>query len=432
MNAKTFKTLLATLALIVLVAILLIAAKFAGDVPTFKEGPAPALGDEIGSIRPESAEKLQQLFEESGVPSLAAGIVVGDELVWAKGYGEQPDLSTVYMIGSIDKTFITTAILQLMEQGLIDLDDDINDYLPYEVRHPDYPDLPISIRMLLTHSSGLPHDVPGTYAVSDADGPMVSWELVNQSNVDGLWDYLFPPSRERMGKVFSVEATGGPDFWLFKPGTGHQYSNTAFLLMLTGIVEEVSGQSYPAYVQEHVFEPLGMENTSFEASDYSQAQLAVPWEDFSTNGMSELPLTGMTASGKMRTNVPDLARYLLAHMNRGMLGDQRLLEPESVVLMHEKQRYLNINDFPPKHLNGAGLSWFHWAGGYQGHNGFMPGYMAEILYNEGDGVPYGMVIMMTKSHSKTEIDRGWWNDYYVPFVDTLLEEGKVIALAEGS
>jgi hypothetical protein len=139
----------------------------------------------------------------------------------------------------------------------------------------------------------------------------------------------------------------------------------------------------------------------------------------------------MTASGKMRTNVIDLANYLLAHMDQGALGDRRILEPESVAFMHEKQRYLSINDFPPKYLNGSGLSWFHWDGGYQGHNGFMPGYMAEILYNDREEVPYGMLIMMTKSHAKTELDWDWWYNYYVPIQTILFEEGKAMALAAG-
>lgn len=272
--------------------------------------------------------------------------MVGDELVWAKGFGEQPDLSTVYMIGSINEIFITTAILQLWEQGLIDLDDDINEYLPYSVRHPDYPDEPITIRMLLTHTSGL-----------DMDGPMVRWELVNQYNIPGLVNYLFPPSEEKLGKIFDIESGEGPDFWLFRPGTGYQYSKTAFYLLLASIIEEVSGQSYTAYLQEHVIIPLGMENISFDASDYPQEQLAIPYEDFTTNGRSDFPLTGMSASGKLRTNVLDLANFLLAHMNHGALGNRRILEPESVAMMHERHRHLNINH-SPLDINGIGMGWF--------------------------------------------------------------------------
>ena len=432
MKSKVIKISLGILALIVLVPVFIFAVRYEGDIPKFKEGPKPSLGVEVGSISLESAEQLEGLFGDMGVPSIAAGIVVGDELVWAKGYGQQPDLSTVYITGSINKTIITTAILQLCEQGLVDLDDDVNDYLPYSVRHPDAPNVPITIRMLLTHTSGLPHDVPRTYSAISTDGPMVLWELVNQTNIGGLIDYLFPPSQEKLGKVFSLENGKRPDFWIFRPGTGHQYSNTAFYLLLVPVIEEVSGQSLPEYLQEHVFAPLEMENTSFEASDYHREQLAVPWEDFSANGRSDLPLTSFSASGQIRTNVIDLSNYLLAHMNQGALGEGRILEPESVAFAHEKHRVLNINDFPPKHLNGSGLSWFHWDGGYQGHNGFVAGLVAEILYNENYGVPYGMVIMMTKSHAKTEVDWNWWRTYYVPFVDTLLEEGKAKAAALAS
>ena len=85
MKAKIVKTSLGIIALIVLISILFVIVTLASDVPTYKEGPAPRLGTEVGSIRPETAERLQRLFEESGVPSMAAGIVVGDELVWAKG-----------------------------------------------------------------------------------------------------------------------------------------------------------------------------------------------------------------------------------------------------------------------------------------------------------------------------------------------------------
>jgi CubicO group peptidase (beta-lactamase class C family) len=87
---------------------------------------------------------------------ITVGIVVNDSLVWAKAYGEA-DLDTVYDIGSVTKPFVATAVLQLYERALIDLDDDVNEYLPFSLRHPEYPDTPITIRMLLTHQSGLAH-----------------------------------------------------------------------------------------------------------------------------------------------------------------------------------------------------------------------------------------------------------------------------------
>ena len=70
--------------------------------------------------------RIQQLMDEGDIPSFAAGIIINDTLVWSKGYGEQPSLDTVYMIGSVTKTFTATAIMQLNESGYLDLDADIH------------------------------------------------------------------------------------------------------------------------------------------------------------------------------------------------------------------------------------------------------------------------------------------------------------------
>lgn len=99
-------------------------------------------------------EKIEFLVEKGDFASLAAGIVVNNTLVWNRGYGAD-SVETVYQIASVSKPFVSTAILQLHERGLIGLNDDINKYLPFDVRHPEYPDKPITIRMLLTHQSGI-------------------------------------------------------------------------------------------------------------------------------------------------------------------------------------------------------------------------------------------------------------------------------------
>ena len=93
----------------------------------YAPGPAPTLGTEMGTLDPVVVEQIESLFEESGMPSMALAVVVGDELIWAKGLGEQPDLSTIYMIGSIDKAYVATAFLGQVEDGLIGLEDDINE-----------------------------------------------------------------------------------------------------------------------------------------------------------------------------------------------------------------------------------------------------------------------------------------------------------------
>jgi CubicO group peptidase (beta-lactamase class C family) len=300
--------------------------------------------------------------------------------------------------------------------------------------------------MLLTHSSGLSGRIPGrVFAlgkdgpkvhwemvnVHGLDGPMVRWELANQNNIPGLVNHLIPPSDKKLEKLFSIESSEGSGSWSFKPGTGYQYSNTAFYLLLARIIEEVSGQSYTAYLQEHVFAPLGMENTSSEVSDYARAQLAIPYEDFGANGMSDLPLTSFGASGHIRMNVLDLAKCLMMYMNQGALGDQRILEPESVALMHQRHRPLSMNH-SPLDISGIAMGWFLYRSGYQGHGGATPGYRADIVYNDQAPLPYGVITMMNYGCSKTPFDVDLFNTYYEPIQEILFEEGKAIALAEGN
>ena len=103
-------------------------------------------------------DKVEALMAEGDVELLVAAILVDDEVVWIQGFGEEPALNKTHNIGSITKPFTATAVLQIYEQDLIDLDDDINEYLPFTVRHPDYPDVSITIRMLLANRSCLAHN----------------------------------------------------------------------------------------------------------------------------------------------------------------------------------------------------------------------------------------------------------------------------------
>lgn len=94
------------------------------------------------------------------MPSLSAAIVVNDELVWAKNYEGPAGLDTVYVPGSIQKAVTATAVLQLVERGLVGLGEDVSTYAGFPVRHPDYPDTATTTRLLLTHQSGLDQDAP--------------------------------------------------------------------------------------------------------------------------------------------------------------------------------------------------------------------------------------------------------------------------------
>ena len=104
-------------------------------------------GTEIVSSSIE--EEVQRIVTESDIPSLHACIVSNDELNWVRGFGTQTSPDTVFLIGSIQKVLVAVSILQLHEKGEIDLDDDVNDYLAFSVRNPEYPNVSVSFRMLL-------------------------------------------------------------------------------------------------------------------------------------------------------------------------------------------------------------------------------------------------------------------------------------------
>ena len=106
--------------------------------------------------------EIQKVMAENDLPSVSACVIKDNTITWKQSYGycdkenqvEATD-ETIYHVASISKLAIATAIMQLEEQGLINIDNDINNYIPVSIRNPRFPDTPITIRMLLTHTSGI-------------------------------------------------------------------------------------------------------------------------------------------------------------------------------------------------------------------------------------------------------------------------------------
>ncbi|RPI78355.1 MAG: class A beta-lactamase-related serine hydrolase, partial [Chloroflexi bacterium] len=190
---------------------------------------------------------LDDLFakqmEEHNIAGAAISVVKDGKLFFTKGYGYadlEKDIpvdpeQTIFSIGSVGKVFTWTAVMQLVEQGKLDLDADINSYLDFRI--PDtYPE-PVTLRHLITHTSGFEDRWFGS-AVSDA-GDLVP---VREFLVSNIWSRVRPPGDAG-------------------------YSN--YNAVLAGyIVARVSGQPYDQYVQKHILDPLGMR--------YSTAQFPVP------------------------------------------------------------------------------------------------------------------------------------------------------------
>jgi CubicO group peptidase (beta-lactamase class C family) len=392
----------------------------------FAAGPPTMIGTEIGSLDPPVVAQVEDLFEESNIPSMALAVVVGDELIWAQGLGEQPDLSTVYMTGSIDKAYFTTAFMQMVEQGEIGMEDDISDYLSYNLRNPNAPELPITPRMLVSHQSGLAHDVPGMRYV-DNDGPMLWWRFWNlDAKFWDLWYAIFPFSDTRDEIVIKTLCEGDPaEVWTGLPNGGLQYSNTGFYDILAGVLADLDGTTREGVVQGRVLDPLSLENSAFEASVFPKEQLAIPYARFE-DGYKAMPVTGLSASGRLRSNVLDLARFMALHMNDGALDGVQILSSESIAQMHARDVELSGTDFPSMELYGLGWGWLLWGGDLMGHTGAVPGFYNQMVYRDFD-TPYGVVLMMNTGCSVVECDYEWFDEFFVAIREILMEEAERLA-----
>lgn len=295
------------------------------------------------------------------IPGIAVGVAEGEQLLWAKGYGwadlekRQPmSPDGIMNIASISKTITATAALQLWEKGQLDLDADINVYLPFSVRNPNFPDHPISVRQILTHSSSI-KDGPNyrkCFQCGDPDVTLADW-------VKGY----FSPADQWYDAHANFHATA--------PDSIYQYSNTAFGL-LGYVIEQVAGTSFAEYAQQHIFDPLEMESTGYYFSTIDTNRIITPYlylGPLQQNLVAQdhLPLKHYNpycrysfwnyTDGLVRTSVRDLSNFAIAYMNGGRYKDYQLLRASTIEMMHQPQLSEALDD-----EGFQGLSWFHSSG----------------------------------------------------------------------
>lgn len=318
-------------------------------------------------------QKIQEIVVSGELPSVQIAVIAQDQLVWSKMYGQITDTHFVYMNGSVQKVVDATAILQLYEKGKIDLDADISNYLPFKIEHPEYPDIPITIRMLLSHRSGL-----------DAVSDQFPWDT------ECLFYPKYRPNCNPKTRKLSLEEyliasftpdgiNFNPNIWANKPGETYHYSVSAYPL-LRYLIEQMTMKSYPEYMKENIFEPLGMLNTGFSSTEFS-AQHAIPYTRIDGENV-ELPVWNGNGY-MMRTTADDMAKFMLAHMNNGYYNHFQLLQPGTVQLMQTKaskgKSILNPNTELTD--SGYGLGLIHYQAEWLGHGGSTVGYQSLWQFN---------------------------------------------------
>jgi len=308
---------------------------------------------------------IRNAVDEGDLPSVAACIIKNDQTVWkfAYGYanreeGKPASDETSYLLASISKTITGTAVMQLHENGLIDLDIDVSQYLPFSVRHPQYPDVIITTRMILAHRSGLgyPSSIESSFYITyfnDSAPPFYPW----------IKEFMLPDGSDYNPSLWSNLA----------PGEDYMYSNFG-VAFLGYLVEEVSGENFKEYCKKHIFQPLDMANTSFKLGDLDINTVAMPYEN------NEIPFGHFTyiyyPSACLRSSINDFSHFIIAIMNGGIYNGNRILQESSV------------NEMLTRHYpdNQVGLIWKMPGDGWYEHSGSMVGTKTQSEFHKEDKV----------------------------------------------
>ena len=299
--------------------------------------PRPCACDAAGAPTPETAHALQAAMDKTLARHRAVGAVIAlvrGGVPWAVlSYGNarmRPDVparpDTLFRVASVSKLVFTFGILRLAEEGVLALDADIGDTLGWAVRNPAFPDVPVTLRQLLTHTAGL-RDAP-QYDHAGIAGGM------------GLREMLSPPN-------------SAVNFAPVRPGAVFSYSN--FGAGIVGsLAEAATGERFDDLMQRLLFAPLGM-TASFApqhllpqadrlAIGYRVRRLRAPVTAYDAPALAAAPRAPrdpdrdfMIAPGRLQMTVPDMARLARLLLSDGAVDGVRILQPASMAAMRARQ-----------------------------------------------------------------------------------------------
>ncbi len=277
--------------------------------------------------------ELTEVMDRRDVVSMNVAVVKGGKLIYANALGTK-DLESgvpssagdIYRIASISKSFSGASIMQLVEEGKITLDDDVSDILGFAVRNPKFPDVPITVRMLLSHTSSV------------VDNSKVAY------------------TRSLDGTI--IPGTAEPDtiaccYSSHKPGTHYQYSNRGINLA-GAIIEKVSGERFDNYVLNHILRPLGIKDAGFNVDSLKRYRFATLYnvrngkfipQDAAyrrpaafDNYRLGIDTPAFSPAGGMKISILGLAEWMITLQNGGVGSNgKRILSEESVERMFQKE-----------------------------------------------------------------------------------------------
>jgi CubicO group peptidase (beta-lactamase class C family) len=289
--------------------------------PTAREGEKPVTAEKITSGTHELTASDVEAFldgilplqlKQDDVAGATVAVVKDGKVLFARGYGyadvkqKRPVSAeeTLFRPGSVSKLFTWTAVMQLFERGMLDLDRDVNEYIDFKI--PAAFGKPITLKNLMTHTPGFEEQIKDLFSAQGAPPP--------------LDQYLKTHVPRR----------------IFPPATTPAYSN--YGTALAGyIVERVSARPFHQYVEENIFNPLGMTRSTFVQP------LPAPLTGLMSNGYrlgsdepKEFEVVNVPPAGSLSSTASDMSRFIIAHLQDGQFGNVRILKPETARLMHSR------------------------------------------------------------------------------------------------
>ncbi len=319
--------------------------------------------DNSDKLPPELASEIQGIIDSEPalkqVPGVVIGIVREGELagVFSHGMaalqsGESPGESSIARVASVTKTFTATAIMQLRDASLLELDDPLLIHIPeFTVAEAKAAPLEgVTIRRLLTHHSGL-----------STEHPAVDWDAADFPQLEHVMDTL-----EKIQVVIPQDSQ-----W--------KYSNLAYCL-LGEVIARLSGRPYIDYVQEEIIAPLGLENTAFDLSPEQEALKMAGYSPPKPGESAVRPapyghLNGFSSAGQLQTNVEDLAKLISFQLGSG---------PDSILSLSSRAEMRRPVYIADDWSSGQGLGWRAVRKGervFWNHGGAVHGFSTSVIFN---------------------------------------------------
>jgi CubicO group peptidase (beta-lactamase class C family) len=257
---------------------------------------------------------MPQQLEQADISGAVIAVVKDGKLLFAKGYGysdyeKKVPVSaenTLFRPGSVSKLFTWTSVMQMVEQGKLDLDRDVNGYIDFKI--PATFGKPTTLRDIMTHRSGLEETIKDLFVGSEKDLRPISQYLPAH-----LPKQIFPP------------------------GTIPAYSNYA-TTVAAYIVQRVSGEPFEDYVEHHIFQPLNMTRATFRQPlpDSLKSMMSNGY-DRASQGPKPFEYVEVAPAGSLSASAESMSHFMIAHLQNGRYGDVLILKPETAIQMHSRQ-----------------------------------------------------------------------------------------------